>query len=130
MIDWYYKTFQSSFALNKFIYVPSDRACAHPTRTGFFPYFFSVLFFPYFSPVFFSSFFFPPYFFPRTFFPVLFFPYFLPRINFPYFSPRTYSKVTTFEIERFKISVSFSSTYRYSTVHVPCGISIQTSPVL
>jgi hypothetical protein len=23
----------------------------------------------------------------------------------------------------------FSSTYRYNTVHVPCGISIQTSPV-
>jgi hypothetical protein len=31
----------------------------------------------------------------------------------------------TFEIQRFKISVSCFS----STVHVPCGISIQTSPV-
>jgi hypothetical protein len=31
---------------------------------------------------------------------------------------------------RFKISVScFSSTCRYNTVHVPCGIPIQTSPV-
>ena len=76
------------------------------------PVLFPVLFFvpppppPYFDPVFFS-----PYFFHRTFFPVLFFPYFLPRINFP-------------------TSVScFSSTYRYNTVHVPCGISIQTSPV-
>jgi hypothetical protein len=35
-----------------------------------------------------------------------------------------------FEIQRFKISVSyFSRTCRYNTVHVPCGISIQTSPV-
>ena len=34
MIGWYYKTFQSSFGLNKFILVPSDRACAHPTRPG------------------------------------------------------------------------------------------------
>jgi hypothetical protein len=25
--------------------------------------------------------------------------------------------------------VFFSSTYRYITVHVPCGIAIQTSPV-
>jgi hypothetical protein len=41
----------------------------------------------------------------------------------------TFSKVATFEIQRFKISVScFSSTCRYNTVHVPCGISIQTSP--
>jgi hypothetical protein len=36
----------------------------------------------------------------------------------------------TFEIQRFKLSVScFSSTCRYITVHVPCGIAIQTSPV-
>jgi hypothetical protein len=28
-----------------------------------------------------------------------------------------------------KISVDFSNTYRYDTVHVPCGISIQTSPI-
>jgi predicted RNA-binding Zn ribbon-like protein len=40
------------------------------------------------------------------------------------------TKVATFEIQRFKISVScFSSTCRYNTVHVPCGIAIQTSPV-
>jgi hypothetical protein len=40
------------------------------------------------------------------------------------------AKVVTFQIRRFKISVScFSSTCRYNTVHVPCGISIQTSPV-
>ena len=48
-------------------------------------------------------------------------------IFFPYYFPVLFQK---FEIERFKISVScFSSTYRYNTVHVPCGISIQTSPV-
>ena len=87
----------------------------------FFPYFFSVLFFVLFSPVLF-----PLLFLPVLFLPVLFFPYFF----FPYFFPRTFSKVATFEIQRFKISVScFSSTCRYNTVHVPCGISIQTSPV-
>ena len=38
--------------------------------------------------------------------------------------------LTYFEIQRFKISIScFSSTCRYNTVHVPCGISIQTSPI-
>ena len=48
----------------------------------------------------------------------------------PVFFPRTFSNVATFEIQRFKLSVScFSSTCRYNTVHVPCGISIQTSPV-
>jgi hypothetical protein len=63
--------------------------------------------------------------FPRTFFSSIFFPYFLPVL----FS-RTFSKVATFEIQRFKISVScFSSTCCYSTVHVPCRICIQTSPV-
>jgi hypothetical protein len=71
-----------------------------------------------------------------VFFYHIFFPYFFPCINFPYFLflyffpfyfPVLFQK---FEIERFKISVScFSSTYRYNTVHVPCGISIQTSPV-
>jgi hypothetical protein len=41
---------------------------------------------------------------------------------------RTFANVATFEIQRFKISASwFSSTCRYSTFHVPCGISIQTS---
>jgi hypothetical protein len=60
----------------------------------------------------------------RTIFPY-FFPVFVSRI----FLPVLFSIVATFEIQRFKISVScFSSTCRYSTVHVPCGISIQTSP--
>ena len=43
---------------------------------------------------------------------------------------RTFSKVATFDIQRFKISVScFSSTCRYNTVHAPCGIANQMSPV-
>ena len=88
----------------------------------FFPYFFYCTLFPVFFSCTILSYFFsrtsPP---PRTFFPVLF---------FPALSSRTFSKVATFEIERFKISVScFSSTCRYNAVHVPCGISIQTSPV-
>jgi hypothetical protein len=110
----------------------------------FLPYFFSIIIFPYFFLYFFFRTFFPYFFYctlfpvffsctilsyffsrtsppPRTFFPVLF---------FPALSSRTFSKVATFEIERFKISVScFSSTCRYNAVHVPCGISIQTSPV-
>jgi hypothetical protein len=80
------------------------------------------------------------YFFPvclfEYFFFVLFFPYFFPRIFFyrtyffPYYFPRIFSKLATFEIQHFKISIScFSSTCRYSTVHVPCGIAIQTSPI-
>jgi hypothetical protein len=69
---------------------------------------------------------FSPTFFPVLFPPVFYFPYF-----FPPYSPGTFSKVAMFEIQRFKISVScFSSTCRYSTVHVPCGISIQTSTVV
>jgi hypothetical protein len=76
----------------------------------FFPYFFSVLFF---SRIFFIFFF-------RTFFSRIFFPYY-----FPVLFSRTFSKVATFEIQRFKISVScFSSTCRYITVHVPWGICI------
>ena len=76
----------------------------------------ALLFFPY---IFFCTFF--PYFFSRTFFLVLF---------SPVIFSRTFSKVATFQIQRFKISVScFSSTCRYNTVRVPCGISIQTSPV-
>jgi hypothetical protein len=52
-----------------------------------------------------------------------------PVFFYPYYFPVLFSIVATFEIQRFKISVScFSSTCRYSTVHVPCGISIQTSP--
>jgi hypothetical protein len=55
---------------------------------------------------------------------LLFFSYFFPS----YFFSSTFFKSRAFEIERFKISVScFSITCRYSTVHVPCGISIQTS---
>ena len=68
--------------------------------------------------------------FPRTFFPVLFSRILFPLLFFPYFftpySPRTFSKVATFEIQRFKISVSCFSSTCYNTVHVPCGISIQT----
>ena len=87
------------------------------SRTFFFSTFFPVLIFLYlFSPTIFPCFS-SPYFPPRTFFSVHFF-------------SRTFSKDATFEIERFKISVScFSSTCRYNTVHVPCGIPIQTSPV-
>ena len=85
----------------------------------FFPQFFSVLFFPYYFPV---------LFFPVLFFRILFF-----RAFFRTFFSHTFFFVLfsrTFEIERFKISVScFSSTCRYITVHVPCGIAIQTSPV-
>ena len=75
--------------------------------------------------------------FSRTFFTVLVFPYFFPvlfpRIFFPYFfhalSSRTFSKVATFEIQRFKISVScFSSTCRYNTVHVPCEYPFKCHP--
>ena len=73
------------------------------------------------GPYFFTIFFF------RTFFLVLISRIFCSSIFFPYYFPVLFQK---FEIERFKISVScFSSTYRYNTVHVPCGISIQTSPV-
>jgi hypothetical protein len=62
------------------------------------------------------------------------FSHFFPRTFSNYFYPvlfsRTFSNVAMFEIQRFKISVSyFSRTCRYNTVHVPCGISIQTSPV-
>ena len=58
----------------------------------------------------------PPYISP-VFFPVLF-----------HFFSRNFLK--SFEIERFKMSVScFSSTCRYNTVYVPCGIAIRTSPV-
>jgi hypothetical protein len=88
---------------------------------------FSLLFFPYFPVLFsctFFPYFFPPYFISRTFFPVF------PSYFFSVLFPRTFSKVATFEIQRLKISVScFSSTCRYQTVHVPCKISIQTSPV-
>ena len=100
----------------------------------FFSYFFTVLFspvlffsstiFPYFFPVPFSRIFFLVYFFPVIFFFYFFLPYyFFPLLFFPVLFSRTFSKVATFEIQRFKISVRcFSSTCR-------CGISIQTSPV-
>jgi hypothetical protein len=102
-----------------------------------FPFtFFPVPFSPYF--------FFPRTFSPRIFFPVLFsvpffpvlyqiisfsrtFPFFL-RF-FSYFFSRTFSKVATFEIQRFEISVSCFSSTCYNTVHVPCRIAIQTSSV-
>ena len=71
-----------------------------------------VIFFPYF----FFTYFFPVLFSPILFFPVLF--------------SRTFSNVATLEIQHSKISVScFSSTCRYITVHVLCGIAIKTSPV-
>ena len=102
----------------------------------FFPVLFSVLFpvlcFPCFSPrtFFFRtifSLFFSPYFFFSSYF---FFLYFFPVLFFPVLFSRTFSKVATFEIQRFELSVScFSSTCRYITVHVPCRIAIQTSPV-
>ena len=111
----------------------SDRKRPCPEVTWLFPVFsrtfYPVLFFPYYFPVFF-----PPYFFKLFYFcfPVFF--HIFSRIFSQYFFPRifsrTFSKVATFEIQRFKISVScFSSTCRYITVHVPCGIAIQTSPV-
>ena len=83
---------------------------------------FPRIFFQYFFPVLF-------HFFSRNF--LLFPPRdFSPYFFFSYFFFRTFSKVAMFEIERFKMSVScFSSTCRYNTVHVPCGIAIQTSPV-
>jgi hypothetical protein len=108
----------------------------------FFPYFFVRTFcFPYFFFKFFPVLIPPPYFFSciffyRNFFPVLFFStYFFSRIFFtvlffPVLFSRTFSKVATFEIQRIKISVScFFITCRYNTVHIPCRISIQTSPV-
>ena len=86
----------------------------------FFPYFFSLLFFVLFFPVLFSLTFSSRTFSSRTIYPVFFSRTF----------SCTFSKVATFEIQRFKISVScFSSTCRYNTVPVPYGISIQTSPV-
>ena len=127
--------------------------CPVRKSRDFFPQYVSRTFFPYIFPYFFSPVLSPPNFFSRTFFSVLFstyfsFSYYFPRIFFPFlyffflviffpvlFSPvlfisRTFSKFATFQIQRFKISVScFSSTCRYITVHVPCGIAIQTSPV-
>ena len=95
---------------------------SHVIVSRIFPYFFSRTIFPYFPPVLFQIILFL---FSRIFsyFSRIFSQYFFSRI----FS-RTFSKVATFEIQRFKISVScFSSTCRYITVHVPCGIAIQTS---
>ena len=75
----------------------------------------------------------PYFFFPVLFLPVLFFPYPPRTFFFAYFFPvlfsRTFSKVAMFEIQRFKISVSCFSSTCYNTVHVPCRIAIQTSPV-
>ena len=96
-----------------------------PEVTWLFPRtFFSRTFFPLlFFPVFLPRTFIPVLVFPVLFPPVLppprtFFPYFSPVPFFPYFFSCTFSKVSC-----------FSSTWRYNTVHVPCGISIQTSPV-
>ena len=91
------------------------------SRTFFFVLF-SRIFFP-FPP--------PPRFFPVLYSPVLFFsrtifPYSFFRTLFPYFFPvfvspvlfcsRTFSKVATFEIQRFKISVSCSLQNIHSNV--------------
>ena len=111
--------------------------------------FFPQFVFPYFFPRTFSNLYFSPYlftlFFSRTFsnnffpvfftlyfffptFPIILFPVLPPVLFFPVLFSRTLSNVATFEIQRFKISVScFSRTFRYNTVHVPSGISIQTS---
>ena len=99
-----------------------DRKWRHRKSHDLFPYFFPVVS-RTFSCTFFS-YFFSPYFISRTFSPVF------PSYFFSVLFSRTFSKVATFEIQRLKISVScFSSTCRYQTVHVPCEISIQTSPV-
>ena len=109
--------------------IAHDQKWRHRKSRDFSPYF-SRTFFPVlFSRTFFFSYFFLSF---LVLFPVLFF-FFFPYFFFVLFSLlfyRTFSKVATFEIQRFKISVScFSSTCCYNTVHVPCGISIQTSPV-
>jgi hypothetical protein len=85
-------------------------------------------FFPCFSPVFF------PVFCSCTFNPKknshIFFLYFFPPYCFPVLFSHTFSNVATFEIQRFKKSVScFSRICRYSTGYAPCGIFVQTSPV-
>ena len=72
--------------------------------------FFPVLFCPYFFPVLFVSrtFCFPDFFlyYSPVLFPVLIPRYFFPRTFFPVLFSRTFSKFATFEIQRFKISVS------------------------
>ena len=89
----------------------------------FFPVFFLVLFFTVlFSPVLFipvrftltfffvlfGSIFFPVFLFSCTFFPYFLLPYFFPPYYFFHvLFTRNFSKVATFEIQRFKISVSF-----------------------
>ena len=126
----------------------TDKTTLEEDRGGsdhFFSRIFSVLFSPYFFPrtfysrtfytyfffVIFCSIFFPVFLFSCTFFPYFLLPYFFPPYYFFHvLFTRNFTKVATFEIQRFKISVScFSSTYHYITVHVPCGIAIQTSPV-
>ena len=78
---------------------------------------------------------FSPYFFPRTFSPVLIFPYYYFSYFFPVFFSLYYFPVLFQKSRRLKSNVLkyqwvvFSSTRRYNTVHVPCRIFIQTSPV-
>ena len=109
---------------------PDDLTIAHawPEVTWhfpllFFPYLFPVLFFlilffrtfsPNFSPVFFFDFFF------------LFFPFFFPYYFTVLFqkSRRLKSNVLKYQWVVFLVHYS-----RYYTVHVPCGISMQTSHV-
>ena len=88
---------------------------------------FPFTFFPYLFPVLFSLILFFPYFFPELFSRVffwlyfLFFPYFF-SVLFPVLFYRTFSKVATFEIQRFKISVSCFSSTLQSLLHSSCSL--------
>ena len=99
----------------------------------FSPYFFSRTFFPVLfsriiSNYLFSRIFFPYFFFVFFYF-FLYFPVFFPLLFSPVLFSRISSNVTTFQIQRFKISVScFSSTCRYNTVHVPCEYPFKRYP--
>jgi hypothetical protein len=58
------------------------------------------------------------------------FPGFFSRTFFPYYFPLLFQKLQRLKSNVLKYQwVVCSSTCRYNTVHVPCGISIQTSPV-
>jgi hypothetical protein len=70
------------------------------------------------------------------FFPVFVFPYLFPSTFFSrtiflqYYFPVLFQKSRRLKSNVLKYQwVVFSSTCRYNTVHVPCGIFIQTSPV-
>ena len=105
-----------------------DQKWRHRKSRDFSHYFFPhTLFLPYlFSHIFSPILFFPvPFFSPYFFFPTFSRPFFPPNFSSPYFSP-----VLFFPYFFKSRDVScFFSTCRYNTVHVPCGISVQTSPV-